>query len=99
MEVLPMPFMIIRKKVKDYKSWKSVFDEHGKARKAAGSKGGRLFRRAGDPNEIVALFEWDSLDHAKTFTQSEDTLATMKRAGMIGTPDIYFLEEIEKTTL
>jgi hypothetical protein len=39
------------------------------------------------------------LGNAKKFAQScrEDLIKTMQRAGLIGKPDIYFLEEIERT--
>jgi hypothetical protein len=42
------------------------------------------------------LFEWDDLGKAKKFAQSEDLIKTMKMAGVIDKPDIYFLEEIEE---
>jgi hypothetical protein len=66
-----MPYLLIRHKVKDYARWKPCFDEHVETRKASGSKSGRLFRSAVDPNEIVALFEWDDLELAHRFSQSE----------------------------
>lgn len=47
------------------------------------------------PNEIVILFEWDSLEKARKFAQSEDLRKTMQRAGVIDKPDLYFLDEVE----
>ena len=52
-----MAQLIIRHKVKDYPKWKSMFDENGAKRKAAGSQGGRLFRSEKDRNEVVILYE------------------------------------------
>lgn len=90
-----MPYLIVRHKVKDYAKWKSAFDEHGATRKANGSKGGRLFRSAADPKELVVLFEWEDLGKAQQFAQSADLRETMERAGVADQPDLYFLEEIE----
>ena len=90
-----MPYMVIRHKVKDFTTWKPFFDEHGTTRAAQGCKGGRLFRGAGVPNEVVILFEWDSHEKAREFIQSEDLRANMSRAGVADTPDIYFLDEVE----
>ena len=90
-----MPYLIVRHKVKDYAKWKPAFDEHGATRKANGSKGGRLYRSAGDPNELVVLFEWEDLGKAQQFAQSADLRETMERAGVADQPDLYFLEEIE----
>ena len=53
-------------------------------------------RNADNPNEIVVIFEWDSLENARRFAQSEDLKKTMQRAGVIDKPDVYLLEEIER---
>ena len=91
--------LIIRHKVNDYAKWKPLFDEHGAKRKAAGSKGGRLFHSEKDPNEVVILFEWEDLGKAHKFTESEDLRQAMERAGVVGKPELYFLEEIGKVTV
>jgi heme-degrading monooxygenase HmoA len=91
-----MPYMMIRHKVADFARWKPVFDQHGATRAANGSKGGQLFRSAGDPNEVVILFEWDTHENARKFTQSDDLRAAMKRAGVADTPDLYFLDQVER---
>src|ERR1700694_2072014 len=90
-----MPYLFIRHKVTDYPKWKSAFDKHGDTRQANGSRGGQLFRNANDPNELIILFEWDDLERARQFTQSEDLRQTMQRAGVVGQPDIYYLEAVE----
>jgi hypothetical protein len=94
-----MPFLLIRHKVEDFARWKPIFDEHGAARKAGGSKGGWLFRSADDPNELIILLEWDNLTNGRRFTQSEDLRKAMQRAGVADRPDVYFLEEVERTTV
>jgi heme-degrading monooxygenase HmoA len=70
-----------------------------RGRKAAGSKGGRLFRSEKDPNEVVILFEWGDLGKAHKFVESDDLRQTMERAGVVGKPDLYFLDEIGKFTV
>jgi heme-degrading monooxygenase HmoA len=95
-EVTVMAYMCVRHKVKDFAKWKPVFDEHGATRKASGSKGGRLFRNANDPNEVVALFEWDDVNKARQFAESNELRSAMEKAGVADVPDVYFLEEVEK---
>jgi heme-degrading monooxygenase HmoA len=97
MEMKTVPKMLVRHKVEDYAKWKPLYDGHAATRKASGSKGAHLFRNVDNPNEIVLLFEWDNLSNARRFAQSEDLIKTMKKAGVIGKPDIYFLDEIETT--
>lgn len=94
-----MPYLLIRHKVKNYDKWKPVFDEHGAARRLNGSKGGHLFRNADNPDETIILLEWDSLDKARKFAQSEDLRKTMQRAGVSDKPDVYFLDEVERVSV
>jgi heme-degrading monooxygenase HmoA len=90
-----MPYTLFRAKVEDYERWKPGFDEHSTSRRESGSKGGRLFRNADDPNEVVILLEWDDFENARQFTQSEDLREAMQRHGVAGQPEIFFLEEVE----
>lgn len=91
-----MAYLLVRHKVRDFATWKPIFDEHGKTRKAAGSKGGFLFRSADDPQEIIAVFEWDTVQNARKFAQSPDLKSTMERAGVIDRPDVYFLDQVDR---
>ena len=93
-----VPYMLVRHKIEDYAKWKPVYDQDAANRKASGSKRARLFRDPDNPNEIEILFEWDDLVKARKFALSEDLRKTMQKAGVIGKPDIYFLEEIERTS-
>lgn len=90
-----MPSLLVRHKVHDYAKWKPIFDEVGSTRQANGSRGGRLFRNADDLNELVAILEWDDLEKARQFVQSDDLREAMQRAGVADRPDVYFLEEVE----
>ncbi len=88
-----MAFLLVRHNVKDYETWKPFFDEHSSTRAEEGSKGGKIFRSADDPNELFILLEWDNIENAKKFAQSEKTIEAVQKAGIVGNPDIYFLEE------
>jgi heme-degrading monooxygenase HmoA len=90
-----MSYVVIRHKVKDYKKWKAAFDAHASTRKAQGCKGGQLLKSREKPSEVVIVFEWDNLDKARAFTQSDDLRKTMESAGVIGEPEVFFLEESE----
>ena len=90
-----MPVVLVRHKLQDYDTWKPGFDQHGSTRQASGSRGGRLFRNADNPNETFVLLEWDDLDKAREFAQSDDLRETMQRLGVADQPDVYFLEEVE----
>ena len=88
-----MPYLLVRHRVEDYARWRPLYDEHGATRKASGSAGGRVFRSADNPNEVIILLEWDDLEKARQFAQSEDLRQAMQRAGVVDQPDLYFLNE------
>ena len=90
-----MPYILVRHDVKDYAAWKPHFDKHAATRKRSGSKGAHVFKSS-KPNEVLLLFEWDSAKNAKAFAESEDLRKTMEKAGVVGMPDVFFLEEIER---
>lgn len=93
-----MPYLLIRQRVKDYEQWKLAFDAHSLTRQANGSRGGQLFRNASDPNELVVLLEWDVLERAHQFAQSEELREVMQQAGVIDRPAIYFLKDGEQVS-
>jgi len=88
-----MPALLIRHHVADYAAWKAVFDEHALTRRANGSQGGRLFHNASDPHEVLLLLEWDDLERARLFADSDDLRVAMARAGVTDRPDIWFLAD------
>ena len=90
-----MVFAVVDHKVEDYAKWKPVFDKHGETRKKAGSKGGKLFHVSGEPNHICILLEFDTNENATKFYESEDLKKVMQDAGVIGKPDVWFLDKIE----
>jgi heme-degrading monooxygenase HmoA len=92
-----MASLIVRHKVEDYSKWKPYFDGDAGNRKAAGSQGSRLLRNANDPNELIVVFDWDNLANAQKFATSDALRDLMMKAGVIDHPDLYFVEEVEKT--
>jgi len=62
-------------------------------RKAAGETDYRVLLSVEDPREVTLFFDWDSLERARRFAGSDDLKAAMKHAGVVGDPDIRFLED------
>jgi quinol monooxygenase YgiN len=94
-----MPYSLAKLKVEDYAKWKPVFDQLSTARKASGgAKKGSLFRDADNPNDITILIEWDNLENAHKFIESEDVKKALKKSGVVKS-DFYFLNEVEKVKI
>jgi heme-degrading monooxygenase HmoA len=90
-----MTFVLIQHRVEDFDKWKPFFDDHGSTRKAKGSKGGYVFQDAEDPNLLTILLEWEDLESARAFAQSEDLKEVMEKAGVVGQQDRYFLKKVD----
>lgn len=88
-----MAFMLIRHKVKDFKTWKTGYDAHQPKRAEAGLTEKYVLRGADDDIEVVILFEAEDLNRAKTFTASADLREKMQEVGVVDKPDIYFLKK------
>jgi heme-degrading monooxygenase HmoA len=93
-----MPCLLIRHTVQDYSDWKAVFDEQEDLRRANGSQGGRLFRST-ESGEVLVLLEWDDLERARLFADSDDLREALARAGVTDRPNIWFLEDVGRPTV
>ncbi len=86
-----MAHILVRQNVEDYTKWKEAFDGDVGFREPNGSRGGYVFQNASDPNEVLVLLEWDTMDNLQQFAQSDELKERMQKAGATGPPDIYFL--------
>ncbi|MBU0530456.1 MAG: cyclase [Candidatus Aenigmatarchaeota archaeon] len=88
-----MTYVAVKHEVKDYDSWRKLFDEHKKMRKSSGEQSSRIFRGSSNRNEIFGLFKWESKEKAKKFFESKDLKEKMKEAGVSGEAHVHYLDE------
>jgi len=91
-----MIYLMAIQKVEDFNKWKKVFDEHSTKRGAMGSKGAEILRDSAHPNKIVVITKWEDKSAAKKFASSEDLKNVMKKAGVVGFPELRFLDDIDQ---
>ena len=87
-----MIHVMVRHKVSEYSRWKEAFDAHHTTRKHAGETGCRMYQSVEDPRDIVIVSDWDSLEQARKFMTSDDLRNAMQQAGVIGSPDVQYVE-------
>ena len=87
-----MAHLLVIHTVEDFDRWKVAFDGHDGVRRASGGGDYQLLRNAQNANEVVVLFAWDSVANAQKFASSDDLRATMQKAGVVGMPNLYFLD-------
>jgi len=88
--------MIIRHKVEDYAKWKRGYDEAAWLRKQHGITYASVHREESDPNDIIAVHQFKDMKGAKDFAKAVPLL--MGEIGVIGTPEIWFSEDVEQVT-
>lgn len=90
-----MTKVIVQHHVVDYDRWYPVFTEHEAVRRAHGATGHSISREAADPNTIVIVNEFATLDGARAFTQDPSLPAAMERGGVDGHPQVWIADEAE----
>ena len=88
-----MVHVLVRHKVADYNHWKQAFDSHLNTRKQAGETAFRIFHSVDDPREVVLFFDWESVEQARKFMNSEDLRKAMQQAGVEGPADVQYIED------
>jgi heme-degrading monooxygenase HmoA len=86
--------VLVHHAVNDYRNWRSAFDAAIDFRHLGGEQSCRVFRKSGDPNNLTLLLEWEDLERAQRYINSEELRDKMKLAGVIGTPEIEYLCEM-----
>lgn len=93
-------YLYVRHQVEDYIKWRESYDIHAPARQAAGATGeAYVMSDVDDANDITVIQGWSNLEQAKSFALSISLKNAMQQAGVIGSPEIRFLEVNEQSAL
>jgi hypothetical protein len=93
-----MAKVIVQHHVVDYDRWYPVFTEHEAIRRGHGATGHSINRVAADPNTIVIVNDFATLDGAQSFTQDPSLHSAMERGGVDGAPQVWIVDEAEAKT-
>jgi len=77
----------------DFEKWWKVFEESSDLRKSFGSQGVQVFRVKGEPGTAVILADYADLEQAKSLFQSQEYRQAIQHAGVIGIPEVRFLDK------
>ncbi len=91
-----MANMLVRHKVEDYEAWKKVFDDFVDTRRESGETSWRIWHTDDDPNNLVLLFGYRSIESAKAFMARPDLKEAMEKAGVAEPPEVYYLDESDR---
>ena len=88
--------MFFRHRLADYSKWKPYFDEHESVRRDYGCTAHSVYRDAERDDTFIVALKWKDFNRAKEFAGSDTLRSTMERAGVQGTPEIWYAEDIEE---
>ena len=89
---------IVQHHVVDYDGWFPVFTEHQAVRQQHGATGHSVSRSVSDPNTIVVVTDFATLEGALAFTQDPSLRSAMERGGVDGAPQVWIVEEADART-
>lgn len=87
-----MATLFVRHKVGNYAEWRKIYDAFDATRKSMGVTSDGVYQNEADANDITIYHEFASMDAAKKLVESSELAEAMKRAGVVGAPDIWFTQ-------
>ena len=88
-----MILLSVQHPVADYGSWKAVYDEANPG--TFGATFARVNRSVDDPNLVIVVSGFESVEAARGMIDNPDLKAAMDRAGVTAPPRIEMYEEVE----
>ena len=82
--------MFVRHTVSDFTQWKRAYDDFDGERKTMGVVGDAVHKSADDGNDVTAWHDFQTLESARAFVESERLREVMSAAGVTSTPEIWF---------
>ena len=78
-----MNHMLCRNRVRNFNTWKKVFDSHADAHRKAGLKLVHLWQDEDSPSQVFFLFEIEDIARAKAFVNGPDAQKSAQASGLI----------------
>jgi hypothetical protein len=94
----PTEVMIVKHKVADYAKWKPGYDAHDSVRLANGLHSYVIARGVDDSNLVLVAMIMDDVDKAKAMAADPGLKDVMKKAGVVGAPEIDYIHSVMNDT-
>ncbi len=85
--------VILSHEVKDYESWKKVYEAGEPLRTASGIKMDAVYTSVDNPNKVTMIGEIASAEALQAFMQNPQLAADMEAAGVISKPEFTVLQK------
>jgi hypothetical protein len=85
--------MFVRHQVKDYASWREIYDAAEALRLEHGVRASGVYRTVGNPNEVTVWHDFDSAKAANAFAGQPELRDGMAKAGVLVAPTVWVTED------
>jgi hypothetical protein len=86
--------LVVRHSVRDYGTWRKVYDELEPLRVQHGCTAKRVMRLSDNGNDLLITHDFPSADQAGSFAHDPALQAGMERAGVDGPPRIEIFTDV-----
>ena len=80
----------VRHDVTDYGAWRKAYNAFDEKRRKMGVTAQAVYRSIDDANDVTVTHDFANAETAKAFASSPDLKAVMEKAGVKGTPQVWF---------
>ena len=87
--------MFVRHPVEDFATWKSAYDDFDDERRGMGVIDHAVFKSTEDPNDVTVTHDFETLEAARNFVESDRLREVMSQAGVAGEPTVWFTSPAE----
>jgi hypothetical protein len=87
--------VVVQHHVADYDAWYPIYTEHQAVRVKHGGTGHTITRTADDPNSLVIVNEFETVEGARAFATDPSLPEVMQRAGVDSEPLVWICEDAE----
>jgi hypothetical protein len=88
--------MFIRHEVADYAAWRKAYNAFDATRRKLGVTGQAIYQSLDNPTDVTVTHDFKTADKARSFASSSDLKTTMEKAGVKGTPQVWFTTSAAK---
>jgi heme-degrading monooxygenase HmoA len=80
----------VRHEIGDFAAWRKIYDGNEPVRKKMGVIAHEIYRSVDNPNEVTVIHDFKTLEKARAWASSSELKAVLQKAGVTGTPQIWF---------
>jgi ABC-type sugar transport system substrate-binding protein len=88
--------VFVRHEVGDFAAWRKIYDGFQPTARKLGLTGQAVYQSVDNPNEVTIVTDFKTLAKAKAFAASPELKSEMEKAGVTGTPQIWYTTKASK---